>query len=219
MKKCIKILTLMLVLLCGICVTGNTSNAASSKTAALKAYKKLLSKSTFKWHHYNGYSTVNSSKLKFSLVYIDNNTVPELIVQNPEAAHYEGTYHIYTYRNGKVKYVGDLMDGVAYYKKTGIVRAHYGGTGGSCYYYFKLSKGKLTYKLYKNDEIEWQYDSNGDGKLSVLYYKAKSNKVGNEQKISKAKFNAALKKLIKSKKLSKPKYHKNTSTNRKKYLK
>jgi hypothetical protein len=51
-----------------------------------------------------------------------------------------------------------------------------------------------------------------NGSTDTYYYGAKDNA------ISKTKFKQQLKKLTKSRKLTKLKYHENTSANRKKYL-
>lgn len=179
---------------------GNTRvQAASTKTKALKAYSKLLSQKNLKW---SNKLNVKSSKCKFALIYVDNNSVPELFVDASGAGtnHVSGFYKLYTYRDGKVKDVCTMRDAFGYYKKKGVfVTATL--LHGEYITYHKLSSGKSSVKL----RSETYY--------STSYYN------GSGKKISKSSFNKTLKSLVGSTKKIAPVCRKNTKTNRTKYLK
>lgn len=169
-----------------------TVNAASKRTKAVKAYKKYLKNKT-------EYS-------QFSLIYLDNNKVPELLAKKGDMVS------ILTYYNGKVKdtyYVSNLMytaNGTFdYYKKTGVIRRGGVSNGYSTVGYPKLSKGKMKRTVYA------AYDMR-TGKAKA-YYNA------NDKKISKSKFKSWIKKNTKGKKVSRAKFHSNTGSGRKKYCK
>ena len=64
-------------------------NAASKRTKALTAYQKKLKK-------------LDSKIYKFALVYLDKDSIPELVITSKESIH--AVYgEIYTYNNGKLK--------------------------------------------------------------------------------------------------------------------
>lgn len=64
-------------------------NAASKRTKALTAYQKKLKK-------------LDSKIYKFALVYLDKDSIPELVITSKESTH--AIYgEIYTYNNGKLK--------------------------------------------------------------------------------------------------------------------
>ena len=173
--------------------------AASKKTQALKAYSNFLSKSTINW---NG-AIVKVSKCKFTLVYIDKDSVPELLVDAMSAGSYHtaGYFKIYGYRNGKVVDLVTARDDFTYYKKSGVLatRAFMRGESWS---YYRLSGGKATYFLGKFTNLKTQYNN---AKFKT---------------ISKSTLNKTLKKYTKGKKAVKRiKTYANTKANRKKYLK
>lgn len=74
---------LFLLLVCMISITAflpsQSAEAVSTKKKALKAYSKMLSKKTIKR---TGHTTMKTKDCKFAIAYIDNNSVPELIVLN-----------------------------------------------------------------------------------------------------------------------------------------
>lgn len=218
-KKLLTILALTVLLL----VPATTANAASKKSQALKAYKAFLSQSTTPWGGSSGKSVV-LSKCQFALAYIDKDSVPELILGCGFNSHADGFYTLYTYKNGQVTYVANLMDGFEYYKKKNLYCAIHSGTGGYETYYFKLSGGKATYKLYSQDEPASNYDFNRDGKITVNYKKVTAPKSpyynASTKTITKSAFQKQLKKLVGSaKKVTVKKYYSNTAANRRKYLK
>ena len=197
MKKKKRIVGLFLFAVLLVAFTGSVQ-AASQKSKALKAYNQFLSKTYIDWE--TGY--VETKDCSFALACVDKDNVPELLVWGAgrPVYHASGYARLYTYKNGKVVQVAKIRDGFRYYKKTGIYIAT-SFLRGQIDYYAKLSgtstKGKLTsfssYKTTYSDE------------------KGKT--------ISKSAFQKKLKKLVGKKKPSIPKAHKNTSANRKKYLK
>lgn len=192
MLMCIAMLT-------GILLPGVHTQAASKKTKALKAYSKLLASDSIK---FSDRGSANPTDYSFSLVYIDNNNVPELVIWGNQP---HSLYAVYTYRNGKAQYVENTGDGFGYYKKKGIFS---GGIFRSyvCTNYFKLSSGKSTRKFSVTEDYS-----------SATYQSYQSNKAVT---ITKTKFNRQLKKLVGStKETTNITWHKNTAANRKKYLK
>lgn len=171
--------------------------AASKRTEAVKAYKKFISGSTFKW---NNSVTFKSEDCSFALVYVDNDSIPELLVMGGSTFHAAGHEKLYTYKNGKVKLVYTGIDGLGYYKKTGIFYSiRYSQM--EVREYLKLSGSSSKTLLKKTYRNGWSY-----------YDK-------NEKKISKSIFNKKLKSYTKGKKAVKTNYHRNTAYNRAKYLK
>ena len=129
---------------------------SSSKSAALKAYYNFLKSYKF---------DLDSSSRGFNLAYINNDSIPELIV-------FDGYYHgagakVYAYVSGKVKYVGEFGEwgGFQYQEKKGVIRSSWDGRGSYSTYY-KWSGSKLStiisfsavpdegfgYKYYINDK-------------------------------------------------------------------
>ena len=86
----------------------------TGKQRALRAYKEFLSKPTIPIipvgrRYYNldrclmeYYSATPSSQVRFSLAYINNDNIPELIVERMEECWRHGLYGVFTYKNGKV---------------------------------------------------------------------------------------------------------------------
>lgn len=91
--------------------------ASSKRTEAVKAYRKFLSGSEFKW---DNHLTVKSAECSFSLIYVNNDSIPELLIQGLSTYHAAGCEKLYTYKNGKIKVVHTAVDDFKYYKKTGI---------------------------------------------------------------------------------------------------
>lgn len=176
---------------------GVRADAASAKTKAVRAYTSLLKKSkvTLKG------GELHPVKARFAVAYIDNDSVPELIIEDMEI----GCWYLLTYRNNKVKclecFIGVFS--MNYYKKKGILTMDVEGFGGESLIYSRISNGKIT-------DVASQTQSVGSGK-NIYYVKSK--------KTSKAVFNKYLKNLTGSKKAVKIKFYKNTAANRKKYIK
>ena len=196
--------------------------AASTKSKALAAYKKMLSQSTVtvvpkkvprRW----GSRTYNPAKAKnvfFSIAYIDNDSVPELILFD-QATDY---YGIWTYRNGKIVNLEYLIN----YQEPGYYNRIYG-------YYLK--KGIfLTYHVFPDDGHDMSYYKISNGKAkevlcrlkdkgdkSERYYCTRSN--GTYKQLAKRTFYNKLKSYIGSTKFRRLCVHRNTASNRKKFVK
>lgn len=222
-KNFVKIMLGALLLSC-ICILGQPVQAASQKSKALKAYKTFLSKDTVTWHSYSP-KKIDLKKCKFALAYIDKDSVPELILDcaGNSNSHADGYYELYTYKNGKVKFVTNLMDGFSCYKKKGIFCAVHEGTGGYGRYYYQLSKGKAVYKFLSVSEKKANMDLDGDGRIGVSYKKVTKARTPQYESsmvsVSKSAFNRELKKIVGNAKNKTVKYYPNTANNRTKHLK
>lgn len=208
-SKCFPMLLFMVMCVMLLLPTAQVQ-AASAKSKALKAYKAFLSQTTIPWGTDSYYTAVPSKNCSFALVYIDKNTVPELVVKNmSDITHVAGFGVVFTYKNDKVQPVANIqLDGkFYYYKKKGIYAGSYLSSGMLSYSYCKMSGVKSTAKLTERKDTF-------SGKKT--YYKANS---GNGKVISKSKFTSSLKKLVGSTKRSTAKFYKNTKKNRTKYLK
>ena len=85
----ILVATLTLCMLFTLFAPAANVNAASKRTKALTAYQKKLKK-------------LDSKIYKFALVYLDKDSIPELVITSKESTH--AIYgEIYTYNNGKLK--------------------------------------------------------------------------------------------------------------------
>lgn len=215
-KKVLKILTVLLFMILLVCMNSFTVEAASKKEKALKAYNKMLSQSSFKVN----ISTMTGEKTKcikyktancsFAVLYIDNDSVPELIVKNlRDGYHAIGYGAIFTYKNGKIKQVDalSLNNSFKYYKKKGVFIDNYSVVGYSWNSYIKLSNGKAKFIVGTGKNIA------NPGSKKTEYVDA------NGKTISKSTFNKILKKHVKSSKALKVKFISNTTENRGKHLK
>lgn len=210
-KKVVKLMW-MLSLLIALTMAGSMAvQAASAKSNAMKAYKNMLSKTTV----YKEGWPMKASNCYFAIAYIDNDSVPELVVfNNRDIPHVGGYGMIYTWRNGKVVYAGGMVldnkGEAGYYKKKGIYTDIYSHQGRKGVSYQRLKKGTSSCVLYKEYVIKGK-----SWKLSG-YKKITGNKAN---VISKKSFDKSLKSYVGSTKLTKYKFYKNTAGNRKKYLK
>ncbi len=184
--------------------------AASTKDLALRAYTKLLTQTYIKWNK-DGTFKVKSQNCSFALAYIDNNSVPELILTNAkDTYHATGYGALYTYNKGKAKFIStlDMNDTFYYYPKKKVYIDNYTGMGYSTNFYHRMAGTKATAKL--QSEKNFNYSP-----AKMKYYKIAS---GKSVKISKANFKKSLSKLVGSTKKAKPVFYKNTSKNRTKKL-
>ena len=180
----------------------------------VKAYKTLLSKKTIYWEN-NKACPLDTSRLQFSLAYIDNNSIPELIIETDgQTPHAVGWGMLYTYRNNKLTYVGmlNMNSTLYYYKKKGVILDNYYQGGYTSDSYRLLKNGKLYDKLQKSGRYNyttWEIEG-------YSYYSTASSKT---KSLTKAQFNSRLKSLVGSKKKTAVKLYNNTAANRKKYIK
>ena len=170
-KQHILVVTLTLCMLFTLFAPATNVNAASKRTKALTAYQKKLKK-------------LDSKIYKFALVYLDKDSIPELVITSKESTH--AIYgEIYTYNNGKLKnlkYAGSDFGQFIYSPKKSVVSnsAWINGYGAVSTFYRFNKKGKGT-KLKKFEEAY----------LPKTLYKI------NGKKVSKKKFNSEYKKMVK----------------------
>lgn len=218
MKRTVGKKWLPILFMCIMCVfvmlPANQAQAASNKTKAIREYKKMLAKKTLKRDSATVYQTKNC---RFALAYIDNNSIPELIVyNNKDASHIQGWGALYTYRKGKVRLVSpltlDTRSRLGYYHKTGWFADNttYQGYGGDTFQ--KLSGGKIKDDYTFSRSVEYR-----GGAYVITGYGIMSN--GSYQEVDATAFNRALSYNTNHKKFKKFKFYKNTKTNRKKHLK
>lgn len=200
MKRILTILLSVAIIISIFAVVSTSSvSAASKRTKAVRAYKSFLKQ--------------NSNYSEFSLIYLDNNKVPELL------AKYGSFVNLFTFREGKVTDELSIVntgyqtnEKFNYFKKIGIFSSntiHYGVWSES---YPKLSKGKIKGTVFRSGNLGSEKTSGVKG-----YYKYK--KQGNFVRISKAKFKSELKRITRNKKMSSAKFFSNTKTGRKKHCK
>lgn len=185
---------------------GTRAEAASAKTKALKAYKSMLA-SKAKLEKFGIYRADS-----FAIAYIDNDNVPELIVNG---ADFQDTQFLFTYKNGKIKKVGAYLlqmhdaPPFVYYKKKGVFRAVVYWVESVSQEYYTLKNGKTNLIIFK---FKNGYDKKENG--WYRWYRDRGSK-----KISKAAFNKLLKKKTGNTKATIIKTYKaNTAANRNKYL-
>ena len=145
--------------------------ATNSKSAALKAYYNFLKSYKF---------TTDYSTRGFNLAYINNDSIPELVV-------FDGDYHaaggkVYAYVGGKVKYLGAFGEwgGFKYQEKKGIIRSFYFSRGCSETNYYKWNGSKLS-KIMSASEIE---EFNPNGYFGCKYYI-------NNKKVTRSKYESS----------------------------
>lgn len=180
----------------------STANAANQKKAALEAYNTFLTKE-IEWYPETWKGSKKVIVESFALIYLDNNSVPELYVYGgPKTYHIEGQYRMFTFYKGKIEPLGEPTNDLCLkcYKKTGFFVAGdaWFGNEPEHYYYYP---GKL-----KTIELI----------CTKVYYYGKFQNYGG---ISKKEFNRLVKKYSKGKKATKVKWYKNTAENREMYLK
>ena len=218
MKKKTRI-TILLTTLLLLFAFAMPASAASTKSKALKAYKKLLAQKeiTFvdRWHTKASFPT---SKMKFALVYLDNNTVPELVIDNldnipimwyGEIGFSDFGNAVFTYKGGKLKQLDVYNSNWRFtkvYKKKGVFYSNNTHHKKEAIYYY--IKGTKTIDIGSFENGKYYNRENGK------YYKN-----GAIKPIKKSAFQKLLKKYVGSTKATKIKYYKNTAANRKKYLK
>ena len=136
---------------------------SSSKNTALKAYYNFLKSYKF---------TCDYSARGFNLAYINNDSIPELIV-------FDGDYHaaggkVYAYVNGKVKYVGEFGEwgGFEYQEKKGVICSTW-SRANSYTTYYKWSGSKLStiisFSAVPDEGFGYKYYINGKKVTSSKY--------------------------------------------------
>lgn len=170
-KQRILVAILTLCMLFTLFAPAANVNAASKRTKALTAYQKKLTR-------------LDSRYNKFALIYLDKDSIPELLITPKETVHI-ATSDVYVYTGGKLKklkYAGSDFGRLVYSRKKSVVSnsAWINGYGAISTFYRFNKKGKGT-KLKKFEEAY----------LPKTLYKI------NGKKVSKKKFNSEYKKMVK----------------------
>lgn len=171
MKKNLKKLCMILMAAVLCFSVAVPSQAASKRTKALTAYQKKITK-------------LNPKIYKFALVYLDKDSVPELLITPTYGAHVS-MGEVYTYTGGKVKnlkYAGSDFGAFIYSRKKSVTcnSAWINGYGEVSTFYRFSKTGKRT-KLKRFDAI-----MNPTTSFKI-----------NGKKVSKKKYNSEYKKMEK----------------------
>jgi hypothetical protein len=187
----------MIFCISAFAATPTTVSAASKRSKAIKAYKKYIKKERVSYN-------------EFSLVYIDKDNIPELLLKSGSLVD------VYSYYGKKVRATGfganlnkEYNEKFNYYKKTGVFHTSFNGLGEWSDSYPKLSKGKIKYP--------YVFSCGNMASSKITYKKVIKNK--KSVIISKAKYKKWIKKNTKGKKASHAKFHPNTNSGIKKYCK
>ena len=139
-NKSIRFYFLIVLILLSFLVFPLKTQAASNNTKALKAYSKLLGKSSIEWG-----TKYNTKYLWFATVDINNDGTSELILYNSKAKLKQGYSKIYTYVNGKVICVWTGPSYEPYiYPKLGIILDNATHDGSTWIKYSKFNGKKVT---------------------------------------------------------------------------
>jgi hypothetical protein len=227
MKRAIRKLRacLLLALLVSMIVPAASGHAITARQKALNAYKTMLSKSKVDiygngryYKAYNGtaeapgktYRPTASSKVQFATAYINNDTIPELIVRTKTTSR-QYLWAIYTYKNGRVVKVttgGDYTEVLlGYYQRTGLFKRKY--TKGFTWEYHNKINGTKAYPF----ASKLTYRSSGKSCHKYYIYVD-----GVRRDKSYSAYCSAFKKAISGKPFKRFNYHQNSAANRKKYL-
>ena len=170
-KQRILVAILTLCMLFTLFAPAANVNAASNRTKALTAYQKKLTR-------------LDSRYNKFALIYLDKDSIPELLITPKETVHI-ATSDVYVYTGGKLKklkYAGSDFGRLVYSRKKSVVcnSGWINGYGAVATFYRFKKNGKKT-KLKKFEEI-----ANPTALFKI-----------NGKKVSKQKYNAEMKKIEK----------------------
>lgn len=170
-KQRILVAILTLCMLFTLFAPAANVNAASKRTKALTAYQKKLTR-------------LDSRYNKFALIYLDKDSIPELLITPKETVHI-ATSDVYVYTGGKLKklkYAGSDFGRLVYSRKKSVVcnSGWINGYGAVATFYRFKKNGKKT-KLKKFEEI-----ANPAALFKI-----------NGKKVSKQKYNAEMKKIEK----------------------
>ena len=144
----------------------------TSKKVALKAYYNFLKSYKF---------DTTSSTRGFNLAYINNDSIPELIVLDGDC-HAAGV-KIYAYVNGKVRYISEFgqYGEFEYQEKKGIIRSFGFGQGNCFKTYYKWDGSKLS-TIISSDVIE---EFTSDEEFIYKYYI-------NNKKVTRSKYKGSI---------------------------
>ena len=154
---------------CKVTVKKQSTN---NKKAALKAYYNFLKSYKFTFDYF---------ERGFYLAYIDNDSIPELLIFDGD--FHAARVHVYSYVNGKVKYVGDFGEyGAFFYKeKKGVICSTWMNQGVCASTYFEWNGTNLS-KTISFRSVE-SIDYNGD--IVYKYYI-------NDKKVTRSKYESSI---------------------------
>jgi hypothetical protein len=203
-----------------------TAQAQTKAKKAKRAYKRLLSGSSYQWGSYLE-EVAKASNYDFALGDINGDKVPELFIQNHAVSYSEGYSRVYTYYKGKTKLLTKLsVPPAKIYKKRHVLYYWDMHTGSMWGTFYKLKHGKLVKKASWQgiDEIEHELEHAHHTlhKHGSCYYT--KCKIGSKS-VGFKKYRSYVRKLLEVKKLPSEtlkskgwNYHKNTRANRAAYL-
>ena len=204
------------VLLLSAVLMPQDTHAASVKKAARKAYSRLLQQSEVGWEGTYGWDYAPSGQLSFALYDIDKNGVEELILYWAGAPHSMGWNRIYTYYGGKIRSLGVYSE-VTLYKNRKYICNAYAGQGEISIGYYSIRKGKAK-EVVSYDLL----DHRSGGKLTKKTLDGMTFYCCNERVNGKGttykKCMQKEKTIIKSARVKKLQYKRNTEKNRNRYL-
>lgn len=135
---------------CTVTVKKTSNSSSSAKKKALKAYQEFLK---------SGYINIEENDIpvpkrlcKFALIYLDNDSIPELVI-NYDGMEFDNPWIngvLYSYIGGRIKKldVMGMMDHLSYYKKKGVLADYsYSDLGGVGISYSRLNNGKYQNSL------------------------------------------------------------------------
>ncbi len=196
-----------------ILVSASPVSAATQKAKAMKAYREFLSQKkialSVMFGEDNASAKFPAAKMKFALIYLDRNSIPELVIDN--SANNTGNFYspfgsaIFAWEDGEVKQLFILDTNYKirkYYKKKGVLTLA------------NQARSSLTVTARIRDEE----DTVIAVKDKTKYY-GPDYFTGKSKKISKAAYRKLLKSAVGKTKSKKITYRDNTEANRKKYLK
>lgn len=217
MKKKIVSLFLVLVLVSSAVnfTCKDTVQAESKGAKAKKAYSKILSDKKAA----NGIISTSwglGKETKFALIDLNKDGISELIFTPDDGYHVD----IVSYVNGKVKAVGSGFSGnQKYYPSKHIYFSHTTHTGTDVYTYYKFTGKKMKAIAEKYGDDTYNAVTGKPKPVDDLGDFAPYKYTVNGKTVSASKYKAYVNSVISGAKNVKLKWHKNTQSNRSKYLK
>ena len=213
-----KTAVIVLILVMTLLTAGSmTAHAAGSKKKALAAYKTFLEQNMVQRNARGAITNASTAITRFAIIYLDKNSVPELIV---EKSGLMMSPFVYTWKNGKMTALSSSNFSASetvygYYKKKGCLVMSYESNGYPYHSFindYAVIKGK---KLIRR--LRKQYLGTASKAVEGPNYSYNSKNTTDSspsKKITKSSFNSKLKKIVGSKKMVKIKLVENTAGNR-----
>ncbi|BBF43540.1 hypothetical protein lbkm_2228 [Lachnospiraceae bacterium KM106-2] len=178
------ILLTVAALLMSVGQRASASEKTSQYTKAVEAYQKFLKTTSI-----DGNRLYGMSDIKFQIVDVNKDNVPELVIDVSVVFSFTSTQYIYTYYDGKVKYLATTGHGAFnWFAKGDLLLEGVAARGDYYETYYVISKGKLK-------EVASYYTDEGWSMDPVYRYKV------NKKKVSKKTFDTFIKKHTKTTRL------------------